>query len=161
MPFSIPTQIGKILLETNIVPIVQHVCTYTRVLWVFHGRTLVNMAHMKTNQCQYAYTWHVTYHDVEAFQIQKKGTITMQTNILRVIFYTPCCCFFFIIWFILLLTHFAQAEGLHGNNRSTLIHIGLGSNVNSILVVKVRTTKIAPCGNIHSEYHALFRVNKA
>ena len=37
----------------------------------------------------------------------------------------------------------------------------LGSNVNSILVVNVRTTNIAPRGNIHSEYHTLFRVNKA
>ena len=36
----------------------------------------------------------------------------------------------------------------------------LGSNVNSILVVNVMTTKIAPRGNIYSEYHALFRVNK-
>ena len=37
----------------------------------------------------------------------------------------------------------------------------LGSNVNLILVVNVRTTKIASHGNIDSEYHGLFRVNKA
>ena len=39
------------------------------------------------------------------------------------------------------------------------IYIVFVSNVNSILVMNVRTTKIAPRGNIHSEYHALFRVN--
>ena len=37
--------------------------------------------------------------------------------------------------------------------------IGWGSNVNSILVVNMSTTKIASRDNIHSEYHALFKVN--
>ena len=41
------------------------------------------------------------------------------------------------------------------------IYRGLGSNVNSILVVNLRTAKIASCSNIHSEYHALFKMNKA